>query len=180
MLFTGSIDPPAGILSTTRRGGSPDPPANITETPPKRERIRLQRELYSDNSRAFSITICTARKRPVFSNHELADSVWKHIVRYFEENTTLHAACLMPDHVHLLVSPVEKNLIDLIGSWKSYTARLMREKGIEMPLWQRSFYDHAVRTNEDLNAAARYILGNPVRKGLCSDYRDYPFCYPRR
>ncbi|MCX7022419.1 MAG: transposase [bacterium] len=152
----------------------------MKQKPPKRKRIRLQRELYSDSGRAFSITICTAQNRSVFSDHELTDLVWKHLIRYFNAEATLYAACLMPDHVHLLVSPVEKNLINLLGSWKTYTAKLLKGKGVEVPLWQRSFYDHSVRTDEDLAAAARYIVGNPVRKGLCTDYRSYPFCYLRQ
>ncbi len=44
------------------------------------------------------------------------------------------------------------------------------------PFWQRSFYDHALRTDEDLVHTARYVLANPVRAGLVHDFRDYPLC----
>ena len=41
--------------------------------------------------------------------------------------------------------------------------------------WQKDFYDHVIRTHEDIAAQVRYILDNPVRKGLVSSWEDYPF-----
>ena len=41
--------------------------------------------------------------------------------------------------------------------------------------WQKDFYDHIIRANEDLGTQIRYIANNPVRKGLVSDWHDYPF-----
>ncbi len=43
-------------------------------------------------------------------------------------------------------------------------------------MWQRSFFDHALRREEDLRKAAEYVLNNPVRDGLVEDRRDYPLC----
>jgi len=42
-------------------------------------------------------------------------------------------------------------------------------------LWQKSYYDHVLRRDEDLSDAARYIWGNPVRAGLVDNARDYPY-----
>ncbi len=42
-------------------------------------------------------------------------------------------------------------------------------------LWQRSYYDHVIRKEENLKDIIRYIWGNPVRKALVTNYRDYPF-----
>jgi len=42
-------------------------------------------------------------------------------------------------------------------------------------LWQRGFYDHIVRENEDLIKIAQYILDNPVRKGLAENAEQYPY-----
>jgi len=41
-------------------------------------------------------------------------------------------------------------------------------------VWQEGFHDHALRREEDLQATARYIIGNPVRAGLVPSVRDYP------
>ncbi len=68
------------------------------------------------------------------------------------------------------------SLPDFVGRYKSlcYHARSHREN--KNRFWQRGYFDHAVRQMEDLRAAARYILLNPVRKGLVEHYRQYPLC----
>ena len=83
----------------------------------------------------------------------------------------------MPDHVHLLIMAKEVNLIDLIGSWKRYISRMAFSYSLNKPIWQASFYDHAIREDEDLRQAAEYILANPVRKGLCERWDEYPYNY---
>jgi REP element-mobilizing transposase RayT len=40
--------------------------------------------------------------------------------------------------------------------------------------WQKDFYDHIIRRDEDLGAQIRYIAANPVRKGLVNDWQEYP------
>jgi len=42
-------------------------------------------------------------------------------------------------------------------------------------VWQSGFHDHALRHEEDLKAAARYLVANPLRAGLVKSLRDYPF-----
>ncbi len=81
----------------------------------------------------------------------------------------------MPDHVHLLLSldGCGKAVWGYVGIWKGlWTRRLAMKKG--SPFWQRTFYDHWIRSHEGREYAA-YIVGNPVRKGLVRDWREYPF-----
>ena len=47
--------------------------------------------------------------------------------------------------------------------------------GIRGKLWQKGYYDHIVRREEDLRKITEYILANPVRKGLIDDYTAYEF-----
>jgi REP element-mobilizing transposase RayT len=83
----------------------------------------------------------------------------------------------MPDHAHLLVGVTELlPLPKLVGTWKSRCYRAARQQGRMQPFWQRSFYDHALRTDEDLVRTARYVFANPVRAGLVLDSHDYPLC----
>ena len=86
------------------------------------------------------------------------------------------AYCFMPDHLHLLVEGLSegadfRNFMRLFKQGSSYQwkQRYRRE------LWQRSYFDHVLRDDEDTIAVARYILGNPVRAGLVSSPEDYPF-----
>ena len=41
--------------------------------------------------------------------------------------------------------------------------------------WQKDFYDHILKKHEDIAVQVRYILDNPIRKGLVSSWQGYPF-----
>jgi len=83
----------------------------------------------------------------------------------------------MPDHFHGLVQLGDGvSLSQEIGRLKGQSARALNEKLIRQgPVWQRAFHDHALRKEEDLRAAARYLVANPVRAGLVSSVKHYPF-----
>jgi putative transposase len=81
----------------------------------------------------------------------------------------------MPDHVHLLLGLGQStNLVSIVGAWKSKCFLLRRRRGNLRRFWQRSFYDHALRRDEDLLVVARYVLANPIRAGLVENATDYP------
>jgi REP element-mobilizing transposase RayT len=94
-----------------------------------------------------------------------------------KKSSDLMAVCVMPDHVHLLLAPIEENLLNLIGRWKSYTTHLIRIEEKVGRLWQRSFYDHGLRKDEDVTKVAEYIVSNPLRRGLIEKWEDYPFVW---
>ena len=80
----------------------------------------------------------------------------------------LHAWCVMPNHVHVLVEPLAGNrLIDVVQSWKSFTAKAANKlRGRTGPFWQPEYYDHLIRDDEDYRHAVSYIEGNPLKAGL--------------
>lgn len=87
------------------------------------------------------------------------------------------AYCLMPDHLHLLVSPQGgANLCTLLGGYESYITRVAWEFGVQGQLWQRSFYDHILRRGKDAERIIAYILNNPVKAGWVKDWEDWPWC----
>ena len=89
---------------------------------------------------------------------------------------TLFAYCLMPDHVHLLICPeTGVDLVSFVQGLKSKTTRVYWSTGVTGRLWQRGFYDHILREDEDIERVAGYILANPVRAGLAKDITQYPF-----
>lgn len=142
----------------------------------KRKKIRLSRALYEETGQVFSITICTANRQDFFTNSEIARQVINTLKSdLISRRLDLFAYCLMPDHLHLLVAPKDGNLIDIIGSWKKFTGRLMRKSGSSGPFWQRGFYDHALRREEDLVRTAEYMVMNPVRSGLVDLWEEYPY-----
>ena len=146
----------------------------------KRKNIRLAEELYEVPSQVFSITICTRNRNPSFSNQTWAKLLLSSLeTGPLWKQTEQFARCLMPDHLHLLISPREGNLADLINGWKSFSANLLRQEGLREPLWQRGFFDHALRREEDIEAVANYIVNNPVRAGLVKHWEDYPYSWQK-
>jgi len=87
-------------------------------------------------------------------------------------NAYLGCYCLMPDHLHVLLSPDQSGLQlgSILGRYKSLTTRESWTLGHRGRLWQPRFYDHIVRKSEDIMAVARYIYENPDRKGLETEY----------
>jgi len=144
----------------------------------QRKKIRLDRGLYQQKGQAFSITICTHKNIPLLK--EYGKLIFQSIMEGpLSKESDIVAVCVMPDHVHLLLAPISENLVDLIGRWKSYTTHLIEMKGYIGKVWQRSFYDHALRKEEDLMKVAEYIVCNPLRKGLVIDWEEYPYSWHR-
>ena len=145
-------------------------------TYPERRAIRLKQPVYREPGRAFSVTIGTAPRRAVFVDIAFGLEC-VHLLRETCAKATAqgYAYCLMPDHVHLLIGVGNRmDLTRIVGAWKSLCYQTRRRRGHERRFWQRSFYDHALRDDEDLRIAARYILENPVRAELVADFHDYP------
>lgn len=80
----------------------------------------------------------------------------------------LHAWCVMPNHVHVVVEPLSGHeLAEILHGWKSFSAkaanRLLKRRG---GFWQPEYYDHLIRDEQDYAHAIRYILENPTKAGL--------------
>jgi REP element-mobilizing transposase RayT len=87
----------------------------------------------------------------------------------------LHAFVVMPNHVHLLVTPHVENA-RWLGPLKGFTgARANRILHREGPLWQDESYDHLVRTAEEFWKIVAYIEHNPVAAGLVNVAEEYPW-----
>ena len=95
----------------------------------------------------------------------------------------LHAAVVMPDHVHALLTPrVTKsgaeNLSGLLQSIKSYSGReISQRRGGVGQIWDRESFDRWIRSPEDLKEKWRYIAENPVKEGLAPAPEQYPWWY---
>jgi REP element-mobilizing transposase RayT len=58
---------------------------------------------------------------------------------------------------------------------KGRSARLINQhRGFSAAVWQKGYFDRALRWEEDLKVAARYIIANPLRAGLVDQIGDYP------
>ncbi len=96
--------------------------------------------------------------------------------RHFDgERYELHAAVVMPDHVHLLISPFEAapgqwhSLAEILHSIKSYTAHQIPGGG----LWQDENFDRIMRGQDEFVEKLSYVRDNPLRKGLVQAGETY-------
>jgi REP element-mobilizing transposase RayT len=80
----------------------------------------------------------------------------------------LHAWCVMPNHVHVVVQPLAGyELPSITHSWKSFTAKEANRKlGRRGKFWQPEPYDHLIRDEADYQRQVEYVLNNPARAGL--------------
>src|SRR6185369_5708272 len=92
----------------------------------------------------------------------------------------LHAVVVMPDHVHLLLTPLRDEngwpfpLVDILQCLKSATAhRINRLLGISGPVWEEESFDHVLRSDESLKEKCEYIRQNPVKAGLVKNPESY-------
>ena len=128
----------------------------------------------SQPNRIYIVTFVTHDRFPFFNQLRPARIVTRALNRTAGQETFCHV--VMPDHVHWMLEL--KDGIALSGAvqeCKSVSAhginKLLNRRG---RVWQAGFHDHALRTEEGIVAAARYIVANPIRARLCERVEDYP------
>ena len=98
---------------------------------------------------------------------------------------TLEAYCVMPNHVHLVMTPLAAEngyhaLARIMYCIKRPTAiaanRLLGRQG---PFWQSESYDHVVRNPDELRRIVAYVLLNPVKAGLVDTANRWLWSYSR-
>ncbi len=112
------------------------------------------------------------------------DLVLTHCLHDNGSKIRLIAAVVMPDHVHMIFSPLRAantepySFEEILGGIKGASAhsvnKLLKRSGT---VWQDESFDHVLRCAEDLNGKVEYVRQNPVRKGLVSRPEDYKWLW---
>lgn len=143
-----------------------------------RKRMHLKNFDYKDPAAVYFITICTANKKPYFYDDKIAAVLVDEMeFRRNSKEIKLFCYCIIPDHLHILLSlnaDYNKGLQNWVSAFKRYTSRVINQSHGIKSLWQKNFYDHIVRKEESLLKVAKYIVNNPVRKGMVSIWEEYP------
>lgn len=152
---------------------------------PKRKPIRIDNYDYSTPG-AYFVTICTANREKLFWNFVGADIIRPQdaplsaagkiaeqgilqMVNHYE-NVVVDKYCVMPDHLHLIlrIKPdIDGRMVSaptvstVVGSMKRWVSRQ-----IGRPIWQKSFYDHGIRNQQDYDEIWQYIENNPLKYRL--------------
>ena len=141
---------------------------------PLPKRIQLPHEIpewVDPAQEVYFVTLCSEPKG--FNQicvpgtaEKLIDSVK---FRHDQQIWFVHVLLLMPDHVHAPISFFQDqvSIRQSIGSWKSFTAKTL---GIK---WQKSYFEHRLRSDESFTEKAEYIMNNPVRAGLATKSEEW-------
>jgi len=116
----------------------------------------------------------------------------KAIEHFHGERYELYAACVMPDHVHVLWEPGIKgdnakgkpvfwSLAELVRSIKTFSAReINKAEGSHGSIWEKEWHDRMIRSETDLQKKFEYITRNPWDAGIASATEDYEWVWYQR
>ncbi len=114
-------------------------------------------------------------------NPAVAECVESALIHFHEDRYKLRAWCVMPNHVHALFETMNTPMRRVVESWKKYTApranRLLDRRG---RFWEAEYWDTFMRDAEHERETMRYIEENPVKAGLVTRARDWPWSSARR
>jgi len=136
----------------------------------------LRKGRSSQSGRAYFITTVTHQRSALFLDLYSARIVINYM-KYLEDAGWVKSLSwvVMPDHVHWLFQL--KDIKELSIVMKHFKARVTKELNKKTnhqgAVWQKAFYDRAIRDNEDLQQLARYVVANPLRANLVENIGDY-------
>jgi putative transposase len=127
----------------------------------------------------YFVTSRTWESRKLFMKPPVCEIVIGTLFHYRDKhNYLLHAFVLIPDHIHLILTPgTDISLERAVQFVKGGSARRISQTlNYRWPVWQRGYTDHRIRDPQDYGHHLRYIESNPVKAGLALSVKEYPWC----
>jgi REP element-mobilizing transposase RayT len=128
------------------------------------------------------LTFCTFRRWIL--PDAVRSLVLRHCLHEHGRKLVVHGVVVMPDHVHLIISPLQDpkgniyGLAEIMNGIKGASAHSINKKlNRKGPVWQYESFDHVLRSDEKIREKVEYICQNPVRKGLVEKEDDYPWLW---
>ena len=137
---------------------------------------RLSRDFYK-GKKYIAFTLCLKEKVQAFSDPSIVSVFTDILVTIItRSNCIIPVYCFMPDHQHIIITGThdDSDLWQTIVRYKQKTGFWL-SKNQPAVKWQKDFYDHILKTEKEVARQVRYILDNPVRKGLAESWEEYPF-----
>ena len=145
--------------------------------------VGYRRNRLSGGTYFFTVVLQDRSSCYLLNNIELLRQSFRH-VRTTSFYKTL-AAVVLPDHLHVIWQLPEGD-VDYPGRWKAIKSHFTRNvvklddsiiqntRG-EYVLWQKRYWEHTIRNEQDLKTHIDYIHYNPVKHGYVSNVNDWPF-----
>jgi REP element-mobilizing transposase RayT len=142
----------------------------------REKKHRLDQEVYK-GLKIISFTLCIKNRKILFKNPQIFKVFESLLIKELNKHQCqAYVYLFMPDHAHLLVSGKEQNSDNkrCIDSFKQKSGYCLYNNLSDFK-WQKDYYDHILRKEEELKTQIEYILNNPVRAGLVEEWRNYKF-----
>ena len=135
---------------------------------------RLQHRIAPDCT--FFVTTKSSQSTALFQVHAAADIIVAKLQRYRDAGAyQLHAFVLMPNHLHVLLTPSGSTSIEkamqLIKGGSSH--EIHKQLGARREIWQSGFHEATIRDATDYLSKIRYMHENPVTAGLAATPSDW-------
>jgi putative transposase len=128
------------------------------------------------NFGTYFVTTQSWERRRLFVAERIADEVIAAIYRYrSQQDFLLHDFVLMPDHLHLLITPTDVTLERAMQWIKGGSSHAIGNVTPSLEVWQKGFTDHRIRDAADYDIHREYIRMNPVRARLSNAPEEYAY-----
>ena len=145
--------------------------------------VFYRRNWISGGTYFFTVTLADRRSQVLIKHLVLLREAFRCVRR--ERPFRIDVVVVLPDHLHTIWSLPEGDS-DYPGRWraiKSRFTRAVRERDVplisntkgEYNLWQRRYWEHTIRDEDDLQRHVDYIHYNPVKHGLVKRVADWPY-----
>lgn len=124
-----------------------------------------------------AFTCCIKDKKQNIAREEIVSACSEILLtESIQSDCDILAYIFMPDHCHILLQGKSdgSDALKAVHSIKQKSG-FWFSKNYNGIKWQKSFYDHILRIDEDIDKQMRYILENPVRKEIIDDWKEYPW-----
>jgi len=110
-------------------------------------------------------------------DHEIAALTQESLLHFDGQRYRLLAWCIMPNHVHVVVEPMDGHTLGaIVKSWKSFTSRQANARLVRTgPFWEADYFDRYTRNEDHLMRTIEYIENNLVKAGLAKEAADWPW-----
>ena len=151
--------------------------------------VKYRRNRIQGGTYFFTVTLSDRRSKMLTEHIELLRDAFRTVRR--ERPFEIVAMVVLPEHLHAVWTLPERN-DDYPGRWRAIKGRFTRlvrkdpgfryaasrlrpDKRGEYGLWQRRYWEHTVRDENDLARHVDYIHYNPVKHGLVQNVADWPY-----
>jgi putative transposase len=137
--------------------------------------MKPTREHATNMGQTYMVTSATGNRQGHFRNERWARVLIETLYHYRNSAYLLHEFIIMPDHIHVLITPLTnlEKAVQFIKGGFSYRAK--KELGSNLEVWQKGFSDHRIRDARDYAEHILYIRQNPVRARLCEIAEEFPY-----